>query len=273
MSIRNETEMPKSNRARRELKSIVDGDKPSYVRNLFDSIAEDYDRMNWVMTGGLLALWHRAFMKATALADGQTALDVCCGTGDLSFLMAKRVGTGGRVVGLDFSEHMLSVARRRLQQSQEAKGAQAPITWRQGDALSLPFPDGAGDRGFHCTTMGFALRNVNNVESAVQEMARVTRTGGRVVCLEVSRPDNLVLRIGFNLYFYNIVPLLGKAVEKGLSGKLSRLRPYTYLPYSLEHLPPPDNILQMMRESGLSRVVRRPLTGGAVSLYIGTKSA
>lgn len=262
--------MTRSTHPREELKSIIAGDKPGYVRSLFDSIAGEYDRMNWVMTGGLLALWHRAFVKATRLSPGESALDLCTGTGDLAFLMARKVGPGGRVVGLDFSEKMLAIATERAARDRSAR---APIEWVQGDALNLPFPTGGDGEGFHCVTMGFALRNVARVETALQEMARVARTGGRVVCLEVSRPDHPVLRAGFNLYFYRVVPFLGRMAERRLSmsGELARLRPYTYLPYSLDHLPPPREILGMMRAAGLSECVRKPLTGGVVSLYIGVK--
>lgn len=262
--------MPKSTHPREALKSIVTGDKPGYVRTLFDSIAEEYDRMNWVMTGGLLAFWHRAFAKATRLSPGESALDVCSGTGDLAFIMAERVGPGGEVVGLDFSEKMLAIAKAR---SERAKEARAAIEWVQGDALDLPFSSGGDGLGFHCVTMGFALRNVADIEKSLREMARVARTGGRVVCLEVSRPENAVLRFGFNLYFFNVVPFLGRIAEKQLpkGEALDQLRPYTYLPYSLEHLPPPREILEMMRSAGLTDCIRKPLTGGVVSLYIGVK--
>lgn len=263
--------MPKSTHPREALKSIVSGDKPGYVRALFDSIAEEYDRMNWVMTGGLLAFWHRAFAKATRLAPGESGLDVCSGTGDLAFIMAERVGPSGRVVGLDFSEKMLAIAKER---AKRAKALGAPVEWVQGDALELPFPSGGVDSGFHAVTMGFALRNVADIQRSLAEMARVARKGGRVVCLEVSRPQNPILRFGFNLYFYNVVPFLGRMAEKSLprKGALERLRPYTYLPYSLEHLPPPEEILEMMRSAGLTDCIRRPLTGGVVTLYIGVKN-
>lgn len=260
---------------REELKAIIETDKPAYVRTLFDSIAADYDRMNRIMTGGLLALWHRAFLRETRLDPGQEALDVCCGTGDLALLMARRVGPGGRVVGVDFAANMLAIARRREAQAREAvnKRALARLEWVQGDALRLEFPDGGLKEGFHCTTMGFALRNVGDLQRSLCEMARVTRCGGRVVCLEVSRPANPVLRFGFHLYFYRIVPLLGRMAEKGLhpDSPLRRLRPYTYLPYSLDHLPPPAAILEMMKAAGLVKVRHIPLTGGIVSLYVGER--
>lgn len=262
--------MTKGAGPREALKSIVAQDKPGYVRAMFDSIAEEYDRMNWIMTGGLLGLWHRAFVKATRLSPGQSALDVCSGTGDLAFLMAERAGPSGRVVGLDFSEKMLAIAKER---AKRRKRPRAEIEWVHGDALDLPFPSGCDGEGFHCVSMGFALRNVADIEKGLREMARVARTGGRVVCLEVSRPDNPVLRAGFNLYFFRVVPVLGRIAEKRMpsSGDLALLRPYTYLPYSLEHLPPPGAILEMMRAAGLQDCVRRPLTGGVVSLYIGVK--
>lgn len=259
---------------REELQRIIEEDKPTYVRSLFDSIAKDYDRMNWIMTGGLLALWHRTFARETALAPGQTALDVCCGTGDLSFIAAKRVGPTGKVVGVDFSESMLEIARQRDAKSRSTGTDRlAPITWMQGDALNLELPDGGEDSGFHCTSMGFALRNVGDLPRSIAEMSRVTRRGGRVVCLEVSRPANGLIRAGFQVYFYRIVPFLGQMAERGLpdGSPLKRLRPYTYLPYSLEHLPPSDEIVTMMRDAGLKSVRCRPLTGGIVSLYIGEK--
>lgn len=260
---------------REELKAIIAHDKPQYVKELFDTIATDYDRMNWIMTGGLLALWHRSFLKQTRLAAGESALDVCCGTGDLSFLMAKRVGGDGRVIGLDFSENMLAIARRRAEVlKQRASKELAPVEWIQGDALSLPFDDGDDTRGFDAVTMGFALRNVGDVGQALREMARVARTGGRIVCLEVSRPDNAIVRAGFNLHFYRIVPVLGRMAERRLpqDSPLRRLRPYTYLPYSLEHLPPAGEIVTMMEAAGLKSARRIPLTGGIVSLYVGVKA-
>lgn len=272
----------KGNHPREELQSILAQDKPEYVRTLFDNIAGDYDRMNWIMTGGLLALWHRAFIKETKLTAGGIALDVCCGTGDLTLLMAKHTShtdasKGGRVVGLDFSENMLTVAKKREEAVRQGQSSTplAPVDWVQGDAMDLPYPTGDDRRGFDCVTMGFALRNVSDVGGAIKEMARVAKSGGRVICLEVSRPDNPLMRAGFNFYFYRVVPMLGRMAERRLpeGSALQRLRPYTYLPYSLDHLPPPHDILELMKEAGLKEVRRRPLTGGVVSLYIGVKQA
>lgn len=264
--------MPRSKEARDALKSIIEEDKPGYVKALFDSIAPEYDRMNWIMTGGLLALWHRAFARETKLGAGMTGLDICCGTGDLTYVMARLAGPLGNVVGLDFSERMLGIAKSRQDAMPERKRDRlAPIAWRHGDALRLPFEDGGSDKGFHCVSMGFALRNVADIQQSLREMARVARTGGRVVCLEVSRPKNPVIRAGFHLYFFRFVPWLGKWAERRANASGGRLAPYTYLPYSLEHLPPSEDILAMMARAGLQDVRCRPLTGGAVSLYIGTK--
>jgi len=255
---------------REELKSIIETEKPEYVKELFDSISQEYDRMNWLMTGGLLALWHRAFARETRLSLGESALDVCCGTGDLSFIQARRVGPDGRVVGLDFSPNMLEIAAARAERDATSR---APIQWIEGDAHQLPFPDGDATTGFHAVTMGFALRNVARIPTAIGEMARVARKGGRIVCLEVSRPDHPLIRAGFNVYFFRIVPLLGRWAERRIppESPLRELRPYTYLPYSLEHLPSPAELLAILRDAGLVNVRRRPLTGGVVSLYIGEK--
>src|SRR5690606_37152570 len=142
---------------------------------------------------------------------------------------------------------MLDIACRRFASAMKAGNARiAPVAWRHGDALSLPFDDGGTDRGFRCVSMGFALRNVADLARSLREMARVARLGGRVVCLEVSRPDNPLIRAGFNAHFFRLVPLLGRWAEKraAKNNRLSQLPPYTYLPYSLEHLPSSERILE-----------------------------
>ena len=249
-------------------------EKARYVQDLFNGIARRYDRMNLIMTGGIWRYWQWRFRKLAGFQPGERVLDVCCGTGDLTFLMARRVGPRGAVTGLDFSENMLAIARRRAEAlAAKEPGKLAPITWTQGDALSLPFDDGDDDRGFAAVSMGFALRNVGDIVQALREMARVARRGGRIICLEVSRPKNPLLRAGFHIHFYRVVPILGRMAERRLpqESPLRRLRPYTYLPYSLDHLPPPQGILALMKEAGLIEARQIPLTGGVVSLYVGVK--
>ena len=152
--------------------------KDRYVHELFNSIAADYDRMNLLMTWGMLPRWQSFMLNKTGLKEGGHGLDVCCGTGELAFKMAKLVGKTGNISGLDFSENMLAVAKEKLTVS-DAKN----INFVQGDALELPFEDNS----FDAATNGFALRNVTDIPKAIKEMARVVKPGGKVVCLEIGR--------------------------------------------------------------------------------------
>lgn len=240
-------------------------EKESYVRSLFDSIAGRYDLMNRVMTGGLLAAWHRAFARLTGLGPGDPALDVCCGTGDLALVMAGQVGPRGRVVGLDFSWRMLLAGRARITR-QDLDGR---IHLVAGNALALPFAEAT----FACAAIGFALRNVADIEACLAEMARVVRPGGRVVALEISRPPNPVVRAAFWLYFGRIVPWLGRLAEgwRLPDPRLRRLRPYTYLPRSLATLPDQAGLAALMRRVGLRDVGYLGLSGGVVTLHFGTR--
>lgn len=242
-------------------------DKETYVRSLFDHIAGAYDRMNVLMTGGAVLLWHRAFARFTGLRPGGRAVDVCCGTGDLTGVMARQVGAAGRVVGIDFSEPMLRVGRRRLAGAPWARTARLDLA----NALALPFADDT----FDCAAIGFALRNVADIPAALAEMARVVRPGGRVVALEISRPKSRWIRTLFSWYFDNVVPLLGRLAERAAvrDPRLRRLRPYTYLPRSLRGLPDQDALAALFRRAGLVDVGWRGLTGGVVTIYHGTKPA
>lgn len=243
--------------------------KAEYVRTLFDDIADQYDFFNLVMSGGLLKLWHRAFRHRTGLQPGGRALDICCGTGDLTIIAARQVGPDGHVTGLDFSEEMLAVGERKITRA----GVAGWTTLVQGDALNLPF---AAD-SFDAVSIGFAMRNVADINRTLAEMTRVVRPGGRVLCLEISRPMNRLLRGPFLLYFYHVVPLIDRFVRR--VGRRRRqvagveVKPYTYLPHSLTHFPDQDTLAGMFRQAGLTDVRYYLLTGGVVTLHVGVKPA
>jgi demethylmenaquinone methyltransferase / 2-methoxy-6-polyprenyl-1,4-benzoquinol methylase len=212
------------------------------VRRMFDRIAPVYDVMNRVMTAGLDGRWRRLTARSVA-EPGARVLDACCGTGDLAIACARE---GATVTGLDFSERMLERARRK-----------APaVEWVAGDALELPFEDGA----FDGATVGFGVRNVEDLERALRELRRVLRAGGRVGILEITRPRGLAAPF-YRLWFDGIVPLLGKLLPGGGA--------YTYLPASVRRFPGPDELAELMRTVGFADVRFRLLAGGIVALHTG----
>jgi demethylmenaquinone methyltransferase/2-methoxy-6-polyprenyl-1,4-benzoquinol methylase len=225
--------------------------QPDQVREMFDRITPAYDRMNRVMSMGMDGLWRARAVRCAGLAPGASAIDVCCGTGDLAIELLDAVSSRGRVVGLDFSERMLEAAR--------AKSSQ--IEWIRGDALDLPFADGE----FDAATVGFGVRNLPDIERGFRQMARVVRAGGRVVCLELTEPPRLVAPFA-RVWTDRAVPLLGRLVAREADA-------YRYLPASVRRFPPAAELAAIMREAGLERVQYRRLSGGAVALHVGTVPA
>ena len=218
-------------------------EKARAVRRLFDTISPRYDLVNRVMTFGMDVGWRRRTVRELRLPGRSLVLDLACGTGDLCRELAS---AGYRPVGVDFSHGMLTAAR-----------TEAPLV--EADILRLPVGDAVADG----VTCGFALRNVVSLEAFFRETARVVRPGGRVALLDVSEPDNAALRAGNAVYFRRIVPLIG--------GLLSDGGAYRYLPRSTAYLPPPDEMLQMLRQAGFPDAVRHQLTGGLTQLLVGTR--
>jgi demethylmenaquinone methyltransferase/2-methoxy-6-polyprenyl-1,4-benzoquinol methylase len=219
------------------------------VRAMFDRIAGFYDLMNSVMTAGLHHRWRARAVDLAALAPGDSALDVACGTGDLAIELARRVGPGGEVVGSDFSEEMLARAR-----------AKAPeLTWEWGNALELPYE---ADR-FDAATVGFGARNFSDLDRGLGEMARVVKPGGRVVVLEITTPHRPPLSLFYSVWFDRVIPLIGRVTGEDEA--------YTYLPSSVKRFPGPEGLAGAMERAGL-RQIRWILTaGGIIALHVGTK--
>ena len=229
-------------------------DEPD-VQAMFDRIAGLYDRMNTVMTAGLHHRWRRRAADLAALRPGGRALDVATGTGDLALELATRVGPAGEVVGCDFSQRMLALARE--------KGARtgSPVRFEAGNALDLPYPDAS----FDAATVGFGARNFSDLDRGLCEMARVVRPGGRVVVLEITTPERGPLSYFLELWFEAIVPALGR-----LAGDSQA---YSYLPSSVRRFPPAAKLAEAMWGSGLRDVRWIQTAGGIIAIHVGIVSA
>lgn len=210
---------------------------------MFDRIAPVYDVMNRVMTAGLDRRWRAAAVRE-AVRPGDRVLDACCGTGDLA-VAARRAGAR-EVVGLDFSEAMLERARRK-----------APaIEWVRGDLLALPFPEAS----FDVATVGFGVRNVEELDAALRELRRVLRPGGRLAVLEITTPRGWLAPF-YRLWFDRAIPLLGRALPGGAA--------YTYLPASVRRFPEPEALAEALERAGFGNVRFRLYAGGIVALHVG----
>jgi demethylmenaquinone methyltransferase / 2-methoxy-6-polyprenyl-1,4-benzoquinol methylase len=218
---------------------------PGDVQAMFDRISPVYDAMNRVMTAGLDRRWRRLAASAV-VQPGDRVLDACCGTGDLALAAAE---AGGRVTGLDFSSAMLERARRKSRE----------IEWVEGDLTALPFADAS----FDAVTVGFGIRNVPDLDVGLLELARVLRPGGRIACLEITRPRG-ALRPFFGLWFDRVVPLLGRVLPGGAA--------YTYLPASVRRFPGPADLASAFRRVGFEDVTWRLLAGGIVALHVGRRA-
>ena len=229
------------------------------VRAMFDRIAGLYDRMNTVMTAGMHHQWRR---RAADLADvpwGGRALDVACGTGDLAFEIAGRIGPEGLVVGSDFSERMLELARAKAEMPAHAGAGRAEVRFELGNAMSLPYDDSS----FDAATVGFGARNFADLERGLSEMARVVKPGGRVVVLEITTPTRPPLSWFFELWFDRAVPALG-----GLAGDSQA---YSYLPSSVRRFPGPRELAETMARCRLERIRWLVTGGGIIALHSGVK--
>jgi demethylmenaquinone methyltransferase/2-methoxy-6-polyprenyl-1,4-benzoquinol methylase len=228
-------------------------DKARRVRGVFDSVADNYDLMNDLMSGGTHRIWKRFALSITGLRPGQAALDVAGGTGDISLGLVKQVGAQGLVVLTDINAAMLAHGRDRLLDAGHLRGVECV----QANAEQLPFADGS----FHCVTIAFGLRNVTDKPKALASMRRVLKPGGQLVILEFSKPAAL-LRPLYDAYSFRLLPLLGKVVAKDEAS-------YRYLAESIRMHPDQETLAAMMREAGLEDCRYHNLSGGIVAVHRG----
>jgi demethylmenaquinone methyltransferase/2-methoxy-6-polyprenyl-1,4-benzoquinol methylase len=215
------------------------------VEAMFDRIASVYDLMNSVMTAGMHQRWRERAVDLASVTPGARALDVATGTGDLAIALRKR---GADVVGVDFAEKMLEIARRKAPQ----------IDFRAGNALTLEL----GDDEFDAATVGFGARNFDDLDRGIAEMVRVVKPGGRVVILEITTPQKPPLSFFFRLWFDSIVPLIGR-----VAGDRDA---YEYLPSSVKRFPGPRDLAERMVAAGMTDVRWILTAGGIIAIHSGT---
>jgi demethylmenaquinone methyltransferase/2-methoxy-6-polyprenyl-1,4-benzoquinol methylase len=228
----------------------------SQVNRMFDRIAGRYDAMNSVMTAGLHHRWRERAADRAGLGPGDAALDACCGTGDFALALAHRVGPEGRVIGCDFSEPMLDLAREKA-----AESGASGVRFEWADALALPYDDDT----FDAVTVGFGVRNLADLDRGLGEMARVLKPGGRLVILEITQPQRPPLSTFYSVWFDRIVPVLGS-----LAGDRDA---YSYLPESVRGFPPPLGLAERIDAAGFERIRWTVLAGGIIAIHSGERRA
>ena len=236
-------------------REVPEAEKAGMVHGVFSRVASKYDIMNDLMSGGVHRLWKDAMMDWLAPRPGQRLLDVAGGTGDVAFRFLKRAPSASAVV-CDMTESMLIEGRKRA----EAGNLAERLDWVVGDAMALPFSDGS----FDVYTISFGIRNVTRIADALREAHRVLRPGGRLMVLEFSRIPNDLLQKIYDLYSFNVIPVMGQVVAGDRES-------YQYLVESIRKFPDQETFAGMIRQAGFAQVGYRNLTMGVAALHSGWK--
>ncbi|MDJ0511502.1 MAG: bifunctional demethylmenaquinone methyltransferase/2-methoxy-6-polyprenyl-1,4-benzoquinol methylase UbiE [Crocosphaera sp.] len=226
------------------------------IQTIFNRIAPVYDQLNYLLSFGQHRIWKEMTVKWSEPLSGQIGLDVCCGSGDLSQLLARKVGKTGKVLGLDFSQELLAIAAQRAQQDYPT----LPLKWVQGDALNLPFDDNT----FDCATMGYGLRNVTDIPRCLRELHRVLKPNAKVAILDFHRPSQPWQQQFQQWYLDNLV--VPSAKYFGLKDE------YAYIMPSLERFPQGKEQVKLAKEAGFNSAVHYPIAGGMMGVLVGTKN-
>ena len=231
--------------------------KKENIRNLFDDIAPDYDKLNHILSLDIDKSWRSKAIREIVERDTPlNILDVASGTGDFAIGTARKAADGSHITGIDLSEGMLKIGREKVAK----EGLSDMISMQEGDCEALPF----SDRTFDRVTVAFGVRNFEHLETGLNEMLRVLKPGGKLVILELSVPSNPLLLALYKLYFLHILPAIGGKVS-GNKGA------YRYLPASVLHFPKPEAFMKMMSGCGYSEVRHRAFTFGICRMYIGIR--
>ena len=238
-------------------RQIPEKEKAGWVLNHFNTVAQKYDFMNTLLSFGIHLLWKRTAVRMLNLQPGARVLDVCGGTGDLALLAARDIGHSGEVVLYDINRAMMQRGRPKVMGSPFG----GRISFVQGDAEQIAFPE----RSFHAAMVGFGVRNLTHLEKGLEEMYRVLRPGGTLMCLEFALPTAPLFSRLYDFYSFHIMPVLGWIIGGSRQA-------YTYLPESIRTFPAPARVAALMKDVGFSRVTARRLTNGIAFLYLAEKT-
>src|SRR5690625_2950723 len=234
---------------------MTEHSKEERVHHVFEKIYDNYDSMNSIISFKRHVSWRKDVLKRMNVDEGSNILDVCTGTGDWAIALAGETGNSGKVTGLDFSENMLKVAQVKQEENDLKQ-----LEFIHGNAMQLPFPDCS----FDYVTIGFGLRNVPDYETVLQEMYRVVKPGGNVVCLETSQPTLIGFRQLYYFYFRFIMPLFGKIFAKSYNE-------YAWLHESAKDFPDKQELAKLFNKAGFSNVYIKSYTGGVAAMHSAIK--
>ena len=226
---------------------------PEDIRQLFDQIAPQYDQLNQALSFGLHWVWKQMAVRWSGAAAGMRCLDVCCGSGDLALLLARQVGPTGAVVGVDFAAQQLAIAAQR------SPHLQPRLSWREADALALPFADSC----FDGATMAYGLRNLTDIPKGLSELRRVLKPNARAAVLDFGVPTNPLIRRFQQAYLSHIV--VPTAERFGLGEE------YAYISPSVDRFPPGAEQIALAEASGFTQAVYYPIAGGLMGVLVATR--
>lgn len=248
----------KTGKARFGIRTFQENEKVRAVMRHFNRVAPKYDFMNSLLSFGIQHVWKRAALRMLGIRPGDKVLDVCGGTGDLAILAARRTGPAGRVVIYDINWAMIAAGRPKIDPFPDL----GHIGYVQGDAEHICFPDNS----FDVAMVGFGIRNLTHLRRGFAEMHRVLKPGGRLLCLEFSRPTHALFRGLYDFYSFNIMPLLGQLIAGSAES-------YACLPETIRMFPLPDELSAMLGQLGFGDVAYRAFTDGIAVAHVGVKQA
>ena len=231
-------------------------EKVDWVRRHFNRVAPRYDFMNTLLSFGIHHLWKRSAIRMLKLAPGDHLLDVCGGTGDLAILAARHIGPDGRVIVYDINRAMIQAGLHKVAH----RDIEDRIRYVQGNAETISFPD----KHFEAAMVGFGIRNVTNMKKGFEEMYRVLKPGGKMMCLEFSKPTWPFFRWLYDFYSFYIMPFLGQLIA-------GNRKAYMHLPESIRMFPLPDELSELLRNIGFSKVTYRSMTNGIAVIHLAVK--